>query len=75
MGNLSGTLILVATKNEFFFEAIRIAVLQGGGRLRQARTLSDFKRHLMIYKPDRVCVDPTLRLYDEYIAFAKERGY
>jgi len=57
---LWGVTILLVEDSRFAADGLRLLALRGGARLRRAETLSQARRHLGLYRPDLVLVDPGL---------------
>ncbi|RRH74236.1 response regulator [Falsigemmobacter faecalis] len=57
---LWGVTILLVEDSRFAADGLRLMALRGGARLRRTETLAQARRHLSLYLPDVVLVDPGL---------------
>lgn len=57
---LFGLTLLLVEDSRSASDALRLMALRSGARLRRAATLHDARRHLSLYRPDVVVVDPGL---------------
>lgn len=57
---LQGLTILVVEDSRFASEAMRLLCLRSGARIRRADSLRAGRRHLQVYRPSAVIIDPGL---------------
>ncbi len=57
---LAGLTLLAVEDSRFSSDALRMMAQRSGARLRRAETLAEAWRHLRVYRPDAVLVDPGL---------------
>ncbi|QYK41227.1 MAG: response regulator [Paracoccaceae bacterium] len=57
---LAGLTLLAVEDSRYACDALRLMAQRAGGRLRRAETIADARRHLRVYRPDVVIIDPGL---------------
>jgi CheY-like chemotaxis protein len=57
---LAGLTLLAVEDSRFACEALRLMAQRSGARLRRAATLEEGRRHLRVYRPDVLLLDPGL---------------